>query len=74
MFVNKCDLCRKMAKQSDKYVSTAVGWKRNDLCLACAKPILTFLQKKKLIDKNLELAGKSNLEKWLLKNKTKIKQ
>lgn len=71
MTLTKCDLCRKIVKKDDKYISTTIGWNRNELCLSCGKPVLTFLRKKKLIDRNPRLAGKSNLEKWMLKNKSK---
>ena len=50
MFVHKCDFCGKEIKEP---VLVGVGFSpRKELCDECGAPILRFLQKYKIIDKN----------------------
>lgn len=51
MHIEKCDICGKNIKDNQKIV---VGYKfafaTNDICLKCAKPVVSFLKKRKLIE------------------------
>jgi len=50
MNISKCDICKKRLK--DKPVRAGMGYfTGNDFCLKCGKPILDFLKKHKLLDK-----------------------
>ena len=51
MNINKCDICKKKLK--DISVKAGVGYfSDKDFCLKCGKPILDFLRKHKLLNKN----------------------
>ncbi|HLD38514.1 MAG: hypothetical protein A3G45_00985 [Candidatus Staskawiczbacteria bacterium RIFCSPLOWO2_12_FULL_37_15] len=52
MFVRKCDLCEKEVK--DPVVASAgfLSGAKLELCDDCGEPILKFLRKNKIIDKN----------------------
>lgn len=53
MNLTKCDICKKKLK--DKPVRAGIGYfAGNDFCSKCAKPILGFLKKHKLLDKEEE--------------------
>ncbi|MEK7190346.1 MAG: hypothetical protein AAB661_01115 [Patescibacteria group bacterium] len=50
MYITKCDICGKKLK--DKPVRAGIGYfTGNDFCAKCGKPVLDFLKKHKLIDK-----------------------
>lgn len=50
-----CDLCKEEIKKgpaNQESVEVRLGWRSCiELCLKCAKPIASFLQKKKLVTK-----------------------
>jgi len=61
MNVKKCDFCEKELKDS-QHVGAGVGYFLRpdvELCLECGKPILIFLRKHKIIDKNNEKVKES---------------
>jgi len=54
MRINKCDICKKSIKKIEDKINITVGLFSNcfDICRDCAKPVLKFLDNKKLIKKN----------------------
>ncbi|MEK7658978.1 MAG: hypothetical protein AAB352_03905 [Patescibacteria group bacterium] len=51
MFVRKCDLCNKETEELVVVRIENLGPKL-DLCTVCGEPVLKFLRKNKIIDKN----------------------
>jgi hypothetical protein len=50
MLVTKCDNCKKEIKDRNKEaVIVGLGWPEFSLCRNCGKPIIAFLQKRKLL-------------------------
>lgn len=49
MFVYKCDICKKEIKDQEVTVRASQS---NAFCRDCAKPVLAFLKKHKLVEKN----------------------
>jgi len=58
MFIRKCDLCEKEVERPIRVELENHG-PRVDLCNDCGVPILKFLQKHKIIDKNNKEIKKS---------------
>lgn len=50
MRVLKCDLCKKNIK--DKPVTAGLGYYSVEMCEKCGAPIIAFLEKNKLFEKN----------------------
>jgi hypothetical protein len=48
MLVTKCDLCKRVIKNSEE-ITAGFGWKRYSLCVRCAEPIVSLLRKRKLL-------------------------
>jgi len=58
MRIHKCDFCEKVIK--DKSVDAGFGYLATvELCEKCGEPILKFLRKHKVIDKNNNQIKKS---------------
>lgn len=51
MLVNKCDLCKKQIK-GEPVVAGFGYWRRTELCRKCGKPIIEFLEKSNVENKN----------------------
>jgi recombinational DNA repair protein (RecF pathway) len=53
MNITKCDICHKTIEDGNE---VSVGYlsplPRNSFCLKCAKPVVAFLQKNNLIEKD----------------------
>jgi hypothetical protein len=55
MRITKCDICKKDIKKTEGEINISTGGLFHgyfDVCGNCAKPILKFLESKKLIEKN----------------------
>jgi DNA-directed RNA polymerase subunit RPC12/RpoP len=53
MFVYKCDICKKEIKNGDETKVSPPGELSGPMfCQPCAKPILAFLKKHKLLQEN----------------------
>ncbi|OVE78725.1 hypothetical protein BVY00_02040 [bacterium G20] len=56
MTIKKCDKCSKTI--SDKPVIISLGyWPKVELCESCAKPVLEFLDRKDLLQEELQKIG-----------------
>lgn len=56
MTIRKCDECGKTI--SDKPVIISLGfWPKIELCEGCAKPVLEFLDRKNLLQEELQKIG-----------------
>ena len=53
MRINKCDICEKET-QINEAIDIRTGYHHHELCKDCAKPVLAFLRKSKLIKKDAE--------------------
>ncbi len=53
MRITKCDICGKQLKEYKKEVGVTPPGKLSSLvfCLACGKPIIKFLEKHRLVEK-----------------------
>jgi len=51
MMIHRCDICKKKIDR-DESVYVRVDWHNHEMCRICAKPVLTFLKKNKLVKKN----------------------
>ena len=51
MFIEKCDICKKVIKNRDDRINVRVTRPYVDvaLCEKCNRPILTFLRRQKLV-------------------------
>ena len=51
MFIEKCDICKKVIKNRDERINVRVTRPYLDvaLCEKCNRPILTFLRRQKLV-------------------------
>ena len=54
MRITKCDICKKAIKRNGDEANVSVGvfFSNFDICHNCAKPILKFIESKKLIKKD----------------------
>jgi len=61
MNVHKCDLCQKEISFEQRVVAgTGFAFSPDaELCVECGKPVLRFLRKHKIIDKNNKKIKKS---------------
>ncbi len=53
MRITKCDICKKVLSKSSGEINISVGGLLGgyfDICSDCAKPVLKFLESKKLIE------------------------
>jgi len=52
MDIKKCDFCGKEIKDFKNYITVRFAFKHTEMCQDCGKPVLNFLKKNKIIDKN----------------------
>ena len=55
MDIKKCDFCNKEIKDHKNYITVRFAFKWTELCENCGEPVLKFLKKNKIIDKNNNL-------------------
>lgn len=52
MRIRKCDICKKVIKESHKEIVAGLGLlATGEFCLACGKPVVNFLISNKIIKK-----------------------
>lgn len=52
MNVTKCDVCMKEVEYNDRVTAGPGAWPKFAFCFKCGKPIMDFLKKKGLIEKD----------------------
>jgi hypothetical protein len=58
MHVTLCDICKKRVEYSERVSVAPGGYAHIELCRACAKPVIDFLRKKKLVNENGRIISK----------------
>jgi len=59
MDIKKCDFCDKEIKDLKSYITVKFAYKWTELCENCGDPVLKFLKKNKIIDRNNKLIKES---------------